>query len=144
MPNEAQIADRLIRDEGEVLHEYKDHLGFSTIGVGILIDARKGGGITQEESRYLLRNRIRSKTAECQSRFSWFNKLDDVRQNVIVCMAFQLGTDGVAGFTTMAKRIDLADWRGAADAMLDSKWAKQDTPARAKRMANIMASGVWQ
>ena len=56
------MKENLIRslrgEEGEVLTEYKDHLGYSTIGVGRLIDKRKGGGITKEESAYLLNNDI--------------------------------------------------------------------------------------
>jgi lysozyme len=36
----------LRREEGEVLHVYKDHLGYLTIGVGRLIDKRKGGCIS--------------------------------------------------------------------------------------------------
>jgi len=38
----AQLEQQLRRDEGEVLHEYKDSLGYSTIGIGRLIDKRKG------------------------------------------------------------------------------------------------------
>jgi lysozyme len=47
----ANIAEQLRRDEGEVLHAYQDKYGYWTIGVGRLIDARKGGGISVEESR---------------------------------------------------------------------------------------------
>lgn len=139
-----KIEQRLILDEGEVLHEYKDHLGYSTIGVGILIDARKGGGITQEESRYLLKNRIRKKAAECESRFEWWWTIDEVRRGVIVCMAFQLGTNGVANFRRMCAALRIRDYITASIEMLDSNWAKEQTPERAKRMAQIMRSGVWQ
>jgi lysozyme len=124
MIDEAQVTNRLVIDEGEVLHEYKDHLGYSTIGVGILIDARKGGGITQEESRYLLRNRIASKTAECAAKFDWFSKIDSVRRQVIVCMAFQLGVNGVAAFRKMCAALSICDYITASIEMLDSQWAK--------------------
>lgn len=144
MISEAQLTARLIADEDEVLHEYKDHLGYSTIGVGILIDKRKGGGITREESRYLLRNRIARKTAECESRFEWWHSLDDVRQGVILCMAFQLGTNGVANFRKMCGALRIRDYITASIEMLDSEWHRKDTPARAKRMARIMRSGVWE
>ena len=50
----ASTVDLLIAEEGEKLSAYQDSMGFWTIGVGRLIDARKGGGISQEESRYLL------------------------------------------------------------------------------------------
>ncbi|HEX7103949.1 MAG TPA: glycoside hydrolase family protein [Nitrolancea sp.] len=138
-----KLTARLISDEGEVLHAYEDHLGYLTIGVGRLIDKRKGGGITREESRYLLKNDIEKRIAECESRFEWFDSLDDVRQGVIVCMAFQLGTDGVAQFKKMIAALKVRDYERAADEMLDSAWAKQ-TPARAQLMAQIMRTGVWQ
>ncbi len=44
------ITQQLRRDEGEVLHAYQDSLGYWTIGIGVLIDKRKGGGITKAES----------------------------------------------------------------------------------------------
>jgi lysozyme len=127
-----------------VLHAYQDHLGFWTIGVGILIDARKGGGITQDESRYLLRNRIKRKEAELEQRFEWWHSLDNTRQGVLLCMAYQLGTNGVANFKKMCAALRVRDYQRAADEMLDSNWARVQTPARAQRMAQIMRSGVWQ
>lgn len=140
--DESAIVARLLEDEGEILHAYQDHLDFWTIGVGRLIDKRKGGGITKEESRYLLRNDIARKTGECRSRFEWFDALDDVRKGVIICMAFQLGTEGVSNFKLMIRAITNKDWVAAHLQMLESTWAKQ-TPARAKRMANIMLKGQW-
>ena len=49
------VTEMLIANEGVVLHEYKDHLGYSTLGVGRLIEKDKGG-ITEEEAKYLLAN----------------------------------------------------------------------------------------
>lgn len=37
------LASLLTSDEGRVPHAYQDHLGYWTIGVGHLIDRRKGG-----------------------------------------------------------------------------------------------------
>lgn len=144
MISEQQITERLILDEGEVLHAYQDHLDFWTIGVGILIDERKGGGITQEESRYLLRNRINRRMAECEQRFDWWHSIDHVRQGVLVCMAFQLGTNGVANFKRMCGALRIRDYVTASIEMLDSEWHRKQTPARAQRMARIMRTGVWE
>lgn len=141
--DEASLARRIIEDEGEVLHVYPDSLGFSTIGVGRLIDPRKGGGISHDESRYLLRNDIASKTAQCERRFEWFVALDDVRQGVIICMAFQLGVNGVANFKKMIAAIEDRDYAEAATEMLNSGWHKQ-TPERCERMARMMKTGVWE
>lgn len=144
MISESQLISRLIADEDEVLHAYEDHLGYLTIGVGRLIDKRRGGGITQEESRYLLRNDIQKRVAECESRFDWWNNIDSVRQQVVICMAFQLGTNGVANFKRMCAALRIRDYITASIEMLDSTWAKQQTPARARRMAEIMRTGQWQ
>lgn len=138
-----RITARLIADEGEILHAYADHLGWLTIGVGRMIDKRRGGGISQRESRYLLRNDIDRCIAECEVRFDWWPMLDDVRQAAIICMAFQLGTNGVANFRKMIAAIKRRDYADAAREMVYSGWWKQ-TPARCERMARIIESGVWQ
>jgi len=141
--NEAQVTALLFREEGEVLHAYPDSKGLLTIGIGRLIDVRKSGGISQDESRYLLRNDIHRKTAECERAFEWWPLLDDVRQQVILCMVFQMGTAGVMGFHQMCLALGRGDYARAATEMLDSDWAHEDSPARANRMANIMKTGVW-
>lgn len=137
------IAQRLEAEESKVPYVYTDSEGYLTIGIGRLVDQRKGGGLSDDEIYYLLRNDIHRATAVCENRFSWFRGLDDVRQAVIVCMAFQLGADGVAAFHQMIMAVVQKDWDRAAEEMKDSDWHKQ-TQARCERMATIMATGVWQ
>ena len=48
------LEKQLLLDEGLRLMPYQDHLGFWTVGVGRLIDPRRGGGLTQAESRLIL------------------------------------------------------------------------------------------
>lgn len=143
MIDEAAITRRLIADEGEVLHVYPDSMGYLTLGVGRLVDARKGGGISQDESRYLLRNDIARKTAECEARFEWWPLIDAVRQQALICMAFQLGVEGITGFHDMCAALSRGDYVRASIEMLNSTWARQ-TPSRAQRMAKIMHSGQWE
>lgn len=138
------LIDQLRRDEGEVLHAYPDHLGYLTIGVGVLIDKRKGGGITAEESALLLSNRIKSKEAELRRALPWFDRLDRVRQAALLNMSYQLGVAGVMGFPSMLAALRDERWADAEHHALDSKWAKEQTPARAKRVARQLASGEWQ
>ena len=137
-----RIIDRLVEDEGEVLHAYQDHKDLWTIGVGRMIDERKGGGISREESRYLLANDIR-KWIAIAGQWDWFDKLSWPRQGVIVCMLFQLGARGVSNFRRMIEALARRDYEASAYEMLDSGWHKQ-TPERCERMAAIMRSGEWQ
>lgn len=137
------IRDQLKRDEGTVLTEYKDHLGFSTIGTGRLIDKRKGGGISQDEADYLLDNDINKRHAELLRRAPWMAGLDPARFGVMLNMAFQMGVEGLFGFKNTLAMVKDGDYDGAAKGMLQSLWAKQ-TPARAQRLSKQMATGQWQ
>ena len=138
-----ELIKQLRRDEDEILHAYHDHLGYLTIGVGRLIDKRKGGGITPEESAYLLSNDIDKREAELLRRAPWMASLDPVRFGALLNMAFQMGVDGLLGFTRTLALIEAGQYDLAAHNMLQSLWAKQ-TPARAKRIAEQVRTGQWQ
>lgn len=137
------LIDQLRRDEGEILHAYQDHLGYWTLGVGVLIDQRRGGGITAEESAYLLRNRVAMAEAALRQRFEWYGRLDEVRQAALLNMAYQLGVDGLSKFTKMLAALRDERWADAEQHALDSQWAKQ-TPERARRVARQLQTGEWQ
>lgn len=137
------LAAMLEAEEGRKRSAYQDHLGYWTIGVGRLIDARRGGGLTDDEIDYLLANDIKRKTEEVAKALPWISSLNGARQAVLIGMAFQLGTDGLLAFKNTLGKIQAGDFKGAADNMLMSKWATQ-TPARAMRMAKQMETGEWQ
>ena len=134
---------QLKRDEGEVLHAYQDHLGYWTIGIGILVDRRKGGGLRPEESEFIFRNRLKLLDAELSDRLPWIYKLDPARKGVLINMAFQMGVSGLLGFKNTLAMVEAGRYGDAAKLMLESKWARQ-TPARAQRLSNQMATGKWQ
>ena len=137
------LSEQLNRDEGRKRFAYQDHLGFWTIGAGILIDERKGGGLDDEEIDYLLARRIEKARAALAKRLPWFDKLDRVRQDGLVNMAYQLGVDGVLGFPKMLGALRDQRWHEAEHQALDSLWAKQ-TPERARRIARQFATGEMQ
>lgn len=138
-----ELTVQLRRDEGEVLSAYKDHLGFLTIGIGRLIDPKKGGGITREESAYLLRNDLNRIDRALQERIPWIVTLSNARRGVLQNMAFQMGIDGLMRFRNTLTMIEQGEYSKAADEMLNSEWARQ-TPERAKRLATQMRTDVWQ
>lgn len=137
------LTEQLLRDEGVILHAYQDSLGFWTIGVGRLIDARKGGGITSEEAQYLLNNDISRVAAELCSHLPLFSTLDLVRQSAITNMAFNLGVPGLLQFHNTLSFLEQKNYTAAADAMRQSKWHTQ-VGARAERLAEQIATGEWQ
>ena len=137
------LIKQLRDEEGEVLSAYQDHLGFWTIGVGHLIDKRKGGAISPYISRLLLESDIADKASDLYKSLPWWRDLDEVRQAVLLGMAFQMGINGLLGFKNTLAMVKSGNCAGAANGMLNSLWAKQ-TPARAKRMSEQMRTGEWQ
>lgn len=137
------LKQMLRRDEGVMATAYQDHLGFWTIGVGRLIDKRKGGGLSDDEIDYLLDNDIREKTAQVRAALPWFDQLNEPRRAVLIAMAFQLGITGLLGFKNTLASVRDERWENAAEGMRQSLWAKQ-TPERVRRMARQMETGEWQ
>lgn len=137
------LIKQLRLEEGEVLHAYTDSEGWLTIGIGRLLDKRKGGGITEEESAYLLSNDIAKFESQLDKSLPWWRGLTEPRQAVILGMTFQMGIDGLLGFKNTLAMVKSGDYAGASENMLKSKWAQQ-TPARAKRMSDQMRSSEWQ
>lgn len=135
------VYELIAKHEGFRASVYQDHLGYWTIGYGLCVDARKNCGLTQAEARYLLHGRVDAIQAKLSESYPWYDKLLLGRKAVLTSMAYQLGLGGVARFKNMISAIERKDWNGAAEAMLDSKWAKQDTPGRAKELAEMMRQG---
>lgn len=132
-----KLISELIRDEGEVLHAYQDSLGYWTIGVGHLIDKRKGGKISKAASRFMLAEDIDEKMSEPDKALPWWRELSDVRQRVLINMAFNLGIGGLMGFLNTLKAVKEGRYKDAARGMLASRWRTQ-VGDRAKRLADMM------
>lgn len=143
----ALLRQLLIEEEGRVPHVYPDHLGYATIGVGHLVDERKGGGLPGAIIDALLDYDIREKGAAA-ARIPGFDRLNEVQRAQIISMVFQLGEepfdgDGFKDFTKMLRCLAAGDVRGAAREGRDSKWARQDTPRRAERQMRMLETGLW-
>lgn len=128
------LINELEREEGRVLSAYTDKLGFLTIGIGRLIDKRKGGGITNAEADYLKANDIRRIQAALDADYPEWRTWSPVRQRAFQNMAFQLGTAWPKEWPNTYAKVRAQDWEGAAQDMEKSLWAREQTPARAARV----------
>lgn len=145
------VFDTLVREEGVRLDPYRDHRGFWTIGIGHLIDRRKGGSlpswvkpsfpITREEADEMCRADILAVDLRFSAEIGWWAATTQTARDVLTLMAFQMGVDGVLKFRATLAAIERRDWQGAANHMMASLWAEQ-TPARARRMADLLLTGV--
>jgi lysozyme len=123
--------------EGERLKPYRDTVGKLTIGVGRNLEDR---GITAQESAMLLANDISREERELINALPWVAQLDEVRQRVLLDMAFNMGIVGLLAFKRTLATIQAGDYQAAASMMLDSRWAKQ-VGQRAERLSRMMATG---
>ena len=135
----ARSASELIaQHEGCKLKPYEDTLGVLTIGYGRNLTR----GISRDEAEMLMRNDLRSVRLSAEN-FDWFAELSEVRQAVVLDMHYQLGARGFRKFKKLRRAIDASDWSTAADEMLDSTWAREQTRTRAKRLARMMREDRW-
>jgi lysozyme len=149
------LRELLSLHEGRKAEPYKDSLGFWTIGVGHLIDARKGGTIfgidsipmTEANIDKLLDADILKHSLELFREQPWITKMDEVRKAVMQDMTFNLGIepfddDGFKDWPMFLNQVNTGQWEAAAKNMLSTTWAKQ-VGSRAARLAEMMRTGKW-
>lgn len=137
--NRDRLRESVKEHEGLRLKPYRCTADKLTIGYGRNLDDR---GISVAEAEFLLNYDLSWCEASARHSIPRFSKLSSLRQEVLVEMVFQLGLAGVLRFKRMIQAIRDKDYTLAAAEMLDSKWAQQDTPARAKRLAERFRRGA--
>ncbi len=137
--NTERLRQDLIRHEGLKTTVYLDSLGNETIGCGRNVDHR-GGGITEAEALYLLDNDIARVQAELDHALPWWRSMDEVRQQVLANMSFNMGLATLLRFHNMLGALEHHNYDQAAQEMLDSRWAKQ-VGKRAVELAERMRTG---
>jgi len=133
-----RLTKTLIRHEGMRGKPYDCPAGFLTIGVGRNLEAN---GISEEEALVLLRNDIVSCYQQCKREFSWFEDLNDVRQEAIINLVFNIGLDGFKKFKKTIGFIKQEKWSEAATELLDSRYADQ-VGKRAQEVSRMLETGV--
>jgi lysozyme len=136
-----KLRDQLVKHEGLKQSAYQDSLGYWTIGVGHLIDERKGGKLSIDSIYAILDEDIDEKVRQLDAQLPWWRNLDPVRQQVLVNMTFNLGINGLLGFHNTLAFIEHGDYKQASANMLQSKWASQ-VGNRAHELAEMMERGI--
>jgi len=123
--------------EGVRSKVYLDTEGIETIGVGRNLRDR---GLSDDEIELMLANDIRDFQEEVENAFPWWSDLDDVRQRVVVDMAFNMGLGSLSKFVNTLAHIESGRYEEAGVEMLDSKWARQ-VGDRANVLSDMMRTG---
>lgn len=136
------ISDRLIdsvkHHEGYRSKAYQDSVGVWTVGYGQNLQVLE---IDEELAESWLMRELHELEAKLSESVD-FRGLDEVRQAVLIEMAYNLGLRGLMGFKNMLAAVDRKDWDDAAAHGLDSKWSEQ-VGKRADTLMVRLATGEW-
>ena len=131
------------KHEGYRNKVYLDTLGKRTVGVGHLCVEDFWEDDKEYEEKFLmtiLEHDLESAIKSAKELIADHGcmDMDEVAEEIIIEMVFQLGKTGVSKFKNMWKALSGLDYTTAAMEMLDSRWAKQ-TKNRAEAMSAEMA-----
>ena len=158
--NADNFINKLIAHEGLRLQVYQDTLGIDTIGIGRNLedrgitkeeldwmdipnmDAVYEYGITEADAMYLAKNDVQIVEEELVRAHPCVDKLDAVRQLVLVDMAFNMGVPRLSKFKKMWNAVHENKFDIAAKEMLDSRWAIQ-VKSRSTKLAHAMHHGEF-
>lgn len=139
-----RLTETLKRHEGlakvveKRVYPYKCPAGYLTIGYGRNLD---GIGISFEEAEILLNNDIDNAIKAVRIVFPDFDSIDDVRQEVLVNLMFNIGYLKFVQFKKMIAAVKIKDFNEAAKQLRDSQWYNQ-VGNRGKELVNMLEKGV--
>ena len=139
----SRLLESVKKHEGYRNKVYLDTLGKRTVGVGHLCVVDFWEDDKEYEEKFLmtiLEHDLESaiKGAKDLMQEHGCMDIDELAEEIIIEMVFQLGKTGVSKFRNMWKHLSALEYSDAASEMLDSRWAKQ-TPNRAQGMSAQMA-----
>jgi lysozyme len=149
-PDPLSPLGKACKARGVALRDYRLIPGYAalsgkpwTCGVGFCSpEIGPSTGMTDVQIDAELGNRLGAIEATLDKAIPWWRGLSDERQDVLVQMAYQMGTDGVLGFHDTLEALKAGDFKAAANHMRNSAWAKRQTPARALREAHQIETGL--
>ena len=140
------MRDKLIEmlkvHEGVETYAYRCSENKITIGVGRNVDKAGGLGLSDDEVDYLLQNDIDRVISELESEYDWFSDLDDIRQDAMIDISFNLGQTRLRSFKKALLAMSEGVWDNAADQFMDSRWSEQ-VGIRAKNLTEMIRTGEY-
>jgi len=152
----SRITDMVKRHEGTVKNTEDMHVvyddatgkpikkgdkitGIPTIGWGQnLVDL----GLNDYICEQLLQMVITNTHYALKQRFPIYERLDRIRQEALIDMAFNLGIAGIGKFKKMWVALAAGDYERAGVEMMDSLWARQVGP-RANELEEMIVTGRY-
>ena len=134
------LKEMVAKHEGYEPRVYKCTNGYDTIGYGFAI---KDLYMDKEVADLILDKKIQEilKRISSDKEWSeWFWDKPSLIKEVLINMIYQIGFSGVKRFKKTIQYIKDDNFLLASEEMLDSKWARSDSPNRAKELSEIIKS----
>jgi len=130
------LIDDIKEHEGFSSVVYKCTAGYDTIGYGKRIKYLQ---VTEEQATEWLEEDLENLKYTLSGKYDWFLPAPQEVRDVVMNMNYQLGVSAFSKFKKTIKYIANKDYQMASVEMLDSKWARDDTPRRAKELSDRIA-----
>ena len=130
------LIDDIKKHEGFSSVVYQCTAGYDTIGYGQRIKYLR---VTKEQAEEWLEEELANLKYILADKYDWFLPAPQEVKDIAMNMAYQLGPKSFSMFRLTIQHIANKDYKSASTEMLDSKWARDDTPRRAKELSDRMA-----
>jgi lysozyme len=136
-----EVKQSIIAHEGKINKIYKDHLGNATFGIGHLVlptdDLEEGVEYPDEKIMEIFEKDFEI-SKEGANLFIPEENIHPTAFGIVIEMCFQLGLPRLQKFKRFHYHLNKCEYEESAAEMLDSVWAKKQTPNRAKALADKM------
>lgn len=144
--NKEQVKEDLRLSEGKgppnrAWELYPDSRGYLSLGYGFLMDPRLGAKIPEPVAEFWLDYKVNEAMAEAI--WPWYTSIGDARQNIIICLLYNMGPERLAGFHNMLAALAAGDYNTAAVELQNSEWFKE-VGVRGPRYVRILKSNIWE
>tara|TARA_Y100001973_G_C5209214_1_gene344204 strand:- start:226 stop:657 length:432 start_codon:yes stop_codon:yes gene_type:complete len=130
-----ELWESIKKNEGYEPKVYKDHLGFDTIGVGFKVSELH---LDEDVCDIIGVRKLNDIQAQLIATFPWYPEMPQVIRMIMIECSYQMGVKGWSKFKKANKYLSERNWVKASEEMLDSKWAKEQTPKRARLLAETV------
>jgi lysozyme len=141
-----KLSQLIMHQEGYRSYPYDDQTGLRvkapagkiTIGFGLNLDDGFDIGLAKIILSYQLDKIINQLTVS----LAFYSALDEVRQAVLVSMAFNMGLDGLFAFKEMLGSLKAGHYPDAVTELNQSNLPKQ-VPRRTAELSEMLQKGEW-
>ena len=130
------LIEKIKEHEGFSSTVYKCPNGYDTVGYGQRVKYLK---VTEEQAEQWLVDEVKDLQRRISATFDWWEESPEDVRNVVVSMVYQMGLNAFSKFKKTIYLLETEQYKDASEEMLDSKWARTDSPNRAKELSNIIS-----